>query len=176
VPLIRFLSSISPEKKNLITKISFLASYPEEPRIETSGVEKPSWRSHSPTPWNLLATCPNLSHLDLDVFFLGSLSAVKHLRRIYGLSRVTFSVRGKKRLDVVVYANVKTELAPTTVVRGGYVEEIARMMKRDRQSSVREVLGIWKRGEAHRVRIERYAQRWYRGGGDVGGEWAELSV
>ena len=175
MPLVRFLPSIPPEKRNLITKISFLASYPEEPRIETSGVEKPSWKSYSPIPWNLLATCTNLSHLDLDVFFLVSLPVVKHLRKIYGLSRVTFSVRGKKRLDVAVYAHTKTELAPTTVVRGGYVEDVARMMKRDRQSSVKEVLEIWKKGEAQRARIGRYAERWY-GGGGAEGEWEELSV
>lgn len=164
--LTRFLSTICPESRDKITSISFLASYPESVADDRELGNKVCWRVNNRRPWNLLLQCKNLKRLELDAFFLTSCSIVKQLRKLHGLSRVTFSLRERiKPLgDLWDEHGIRRDksgvIAARHVIRGGMAELMARLMKEEQQSSVKDVLDIWHKSLRGRRRLLRYAQTW----------------
>ena len=165
VVLTRFLASISPQTRDRITKISYLASYPTQP-LEDVESGQHCWQNHQALPWNLIAGCKSLRVLELDVFFILNFKLVKKIRQIYRLSHMSFSLRPPKEPDSSHLDQWEQELpfkgivARRVVLKGGYAEAMARLMKRDRQCSVKELENVWKKHWRERRSLSRIMKTW----------------
>ncbi|CAK4032588.1 Hypothetical predicted protein [Lecanosticta acicola] len=145
-----FVRTLNPKWRGVVSKVSIMAlSFEMRPdevlaRTDVGHAGYLRQRQTGPSMWSLLRDLPSLSYLELDHIFLSNAKVVRNMTKL-GLRNLR-CLRFSRRLQdwdpqwTSGTPTVWPHVAGRTLVSGGFVEEVARTIKGQRQRRLKRGL------------------------------------